>query len=391
MKMRVTYVCRSFLDYRVPVLEELYTLIEGQLTVIFSEELIPARVNEKIRSAIGDKAIGLTGERALGYRGNITSELANSRIRIPWQPGIFEKIRKSAPDVLIGDGFSQWSLPAMVYRLLKGTPIVICYERTAHTERNAQWYRRIFRRSLVPFINAMCVNGRLSREYAESLGMPADKITTGHMVADVEDLQKAVASVSRAAIAELKVQYNLKGLIYLYVGKLIPLKGLDKLLKAWRSFSSGNKADEITLLLVGDGSERRGLESYCEINGLHNVRFAGAVDYDVLAPFFKAANALVIPTLEDNWSLVVPEAMACGLPILCSKYNGCWPELVKPGNGWVFDPLDIDDTVSVLMKCLTERDVLSEMGPKSLEIIGNQTSMHAAQSILQACNIALGN
>ena len=47
-----------------------------------------------------------------------------------------------------------------------------------------------------------------------------------------------------------------------------------------------------------------------------------------------------MPTLEDNWNLVVPEAMACGLPIACSIYNGCYPELVHEGiNGKLFGPL----------------------------------------------------
>lgn len=45
-----------------------------------------------------------------------------------------------------------------------------------------------------------------------------------------------------------------------------------------------------------------------------------------------------MPTIEDNWSLVIPEAMACGLPVATSIYNGCYPELVKKDiNGYVFD------------------------------------------------------
>jgi glycosyltransferase involved in cell wall biosynthesis len=107
-----------------------------------------------------------------------------------------------------------------------------------------------------------------------------------------------------------------------------------------------------------------------------------------MAAYYAAADAFVIPTLEDNWSLVVPEAMACGLPILCSKYSGCWPELVQEGNGWVFDPLDHQDTLRVLNLCIQKGSELPGMGRESRTIIAGHTPQHAARSIYEACRIA---
>ena len=185
---------------------------------------------------------------------------------------------------------------------------------------------------------------------------------------------------------------------------------------------------------MGDGPERQSLEQSAKSKGL-NVRFIGPVDYDKLAPYYAAADAFIIPTLEDNWSLVVPEAMACGLPILCSKYNGCWPELVQEGrNGWVFDPLDPADTVRCLAQCArlkaesrkqkaesaeacadapTHRrpdapatadqfqlsafqhfsfqkpSILQQMGEQSREILKDHTPRKAAEAIYRACEIAI--
>jgi len=173
------------------------------------------------------------------------------------------------------------------------------------------------------------------------------------------------------------------------VGGLVPRKGVAELLRAWTVLAGQVPSHAATLLLVGDGPQREELERYCVTHELANVRFTGAVDYDALGPYYRAADAFVIPTLSDNWSLVVPEAMACGLPILCSKYNGCWPELVAPANGWVFDPLDVDDMVTCLRKCIQARDTLRDMGRKSLEIIGNHTPRHAAEVILKTCAIAM--
>jgi len=388
--MRITYICRSFLDYRVPVFEELSTLLEGNLTVIFSKAVVPERVVKRAHEALGERAVGLAGERALGFHGNITSEFSNTRMRIPWQPGILKEIKKSKPNVLIGDGFSQWTLPALIYRILNGTPLVVCYERTAHTERNAQWYRRAFRKAVIPFVNAMCVNGSLSWAYATSLGMRGDRITIGHMVADVNDLSEKYRRLDSKQVLALRERLGITvdAVVFISVFKLIKPKGIAEFLESWKVFK-GSNAVKPYLLIVGDGPERGNLESFCRKAALTNVTFAGGIDYDDIHKYYGLADVFVISTLEDNWSLVVPEAMACGLPIMCSKYNGCWPELVTPENGWVFNPLSVSDTVTCLEKCLAARHKLSEMGKKSLDIVSRHTPEHAARAILEACRIAV--
>ena len=82
---------------------------------------------------------------------------------------------------------------------------------------------------------------------------------------------------------------------------------------------------------------------------LSNVLFTGAIPYEDTALYYSLADIFVMPSLEDKWSLVVPEAMSLGLPILCSIYNGCWPELVREGeNGWVFDPQKPEELCSTV-------------------------------------------
>jgi glycosyltransferase involved in cell wall biosynthesis len=144
------------------------------------------------------------------------------------------------------------------------------------------------------------------------------------------------------------------------------------------------------LVLVGNGPEEKQLQMHARNLDLRNVHFAGSVDYDRLAPYYAAANAFIMPTLEDNWSLVVPEAMACGLPILCSKYNGCWPELIQDGrNGWVFDPLNRKDIVRCLALCFEKgKDGLRNLGKNSKEIIEGYNPRTAALAIHRACIIA---
>ena len=384
--MNILWVTRSFLDYRIPVFEELDRLVGGRLTLLYSGDYVPERVQGKAQAVLGDRAIAMSGEWKLGREDR--EFMANRNVSLRYQPGIGRRIRELEPDVLVGDGFFKWTFPCLLERRRRGTPLVVCYERTAHTERGVQWYRRLYRKWALRAIDAMCCNGRLCSEYVQSVGFPGERISCGHMVADTAGLASACSAVSDGDKEALRRALNLAGTVILYVGRLIPLKGIDRLLSAWSGLDPDVR-EKGTLLLVGDGPERGQLETSCQAHGLANVRFIGAVEYDRIAPYYAVSDLFVMPTLEDNWSLVVPEAMACSLPILCSVYNGCWPELVTERNGWVFDPLDLAHFTQALSHSMEQREHLRAMGEASRAIVSQHTPKHAAEAVLQSCHIAI--
>ena len=384
--MNAVWVTRSFLDYRIPVYQALSERFDHRVSVVFNADFVPDRCREKLISLLGSRARGLHGELAIKL--GPQDGFANRGFRMPFQKGLIQAVLDEKPDLLISDGFFQWTYAPLWLRATQGIPHVMCYEKTCHTEKNAQWIRTRFRKTALHWIDAICCNGRLSGEYTQGLGFPAERITYGHMVADVEGMQQRAQKVTDTDIACITQRYRLRGLVYLYVGRLIPLKGLMELFAAWQRFMRDRDPDQVTLLLVGDGPQRQALESYVGTHALNNIRFTGAIDYDQLAPIYRSAHVFIIPTLEDNWSLVVPEAMACSLPVICSRYNGCWPELIQPENGWVFDPLDVNQTVQILNTCMNDRERLPEMGQQSARIAGRHTASHAADAIVRACDIA---
>lgn len=383
--IRITYVARSFLDYRIPVLERLNELCGGKLKFISSTKWTPKRVLNRLQNSLGEKAIYLSGEKSIGV--DVPTE-ANTNLCIPYQPGLLKTILRTRPDVLVGDGFFQWTYAALLARIVRGTPLVVCYERWARTERNAQWYRRLYRKLSLRFIDAVCCNGSLSKEYTISLGMSSAQITTGHMAADTEFLAASSSKVTDAEKSILRREYRLEGIVFLFVGRLIAIKGIGQLLDAWAKFE--NTVADATLMIVGGGPEEQPLKEQKKRMGLKRVRFVGAVDYNQVALFYAASDVFIIPTLEDNWSLVVPEAMSCGLPILCSKHNGCWPELVqKKINGWVFDPLDSNDVLKCLNEVVKARGCLKKMGIESRRIVAYHSPQKAAEAIYSSCEMAL--
>ena len=385
--MKITWVIRSFLDYHIPVFEALDKRTDGNFSIIYADDFVPPRVSKKAQNILGSRAIGLTGEWQFGKED--FHYKANALLSLRFHPGLMKAIKKTKPEVLIGDGFFKWTAAVFLYKIIHKVPTLICYERTMHTERNAQWYRIAYRKFALRWVDAMCCNGKLAGEYVQSLGYPANKIAYGHMVADVTGLKHNAMKVTEKKIVELKTKHKLNEIVFLFVGQLSKRKGIYQLLESWANFEHTNSVKS-SLLIVGKGPEKENLLNLSKKLNLSSVRFVGAIDYDNIAIYYAAADVFIIPTLEDNWSLVVPEAMACGLPILCSKYNGCWPELIhQDKNGWIFDPLDSESTVKCLNLCIENKNELTKMGINSQEIVKNYSPEKAAGTIIRGCEIAM--
>jgi glycosyltransferase involved in cell wall biosynthesis len=386
--MNVVWVNPCFLHYRVPVYAMLDRLLGGRLHVVFSALRTPSAVSEGIRQALGDRAIALSGEKRLRL-GASEENFANVGINIPYQQGLARAIASCKPDVIVSEGFFQWTPASLWVKRRTRVPMVIAYEKTAHTERNAPRLRTLYRKWVSRQTSAICCNGQLSKDYCTSvLGIAPERIVTGAMAADTEMLAARCAAITPREIEAARFRIGASDRpVFLCVGRLIRLKGLRELLLSWeRYIASGGVG---SLVLVGDGPERLALESSVREKNLPGVIFLGRCEYDEIALHYAMADVLVMPTLEDNWSLVVPEAMACGKPILCSTFNGCWPELVQPGvNGWVFDPNNAQELAQLMGICATDRHRLIAMGHHSRRIVSRFTPAKAAEAMLSACELA---
>lgn len=117
---------------------------------------------------------------------------------------------------------------------------------------------------------------------------------------------------------------------FLSVGRLIPRKGFDTIIYAAALLRSRAKT-AFEIEIVGDGPERRTLETLCKDLDLTSiVRFAGTVPYDALSQRYAAADAYVLASHAEGMPLVVLEAMATALPVIATDVQGM-DELVADG------------------------------------------------------------
>lgn len=384
MPIKITWVTRSFLDYRIPVFQALDEMCGHELRVIYYKDVPPVKCREKLSAVLGDRAVARENELRIGNKPKIDNmSLSNTSFRIPVSPGLIKQVIDTKPDVLVSDGFMQWTYAALAVRALKGIPHVMCYERTAHTERNASGLRKAYRRFVSRWIDAIDCNGSLTGEYVkELLGWDDARLTYGHMVADVGGLQKKVRAITAEERENLRQKLGVRDVMLLYMGQLISRKGVRELLSAYGHIAE--RIPNMTMVMVGGGPLEEELRKRIVEEKIPNVVLTGKVDYDSVATYYKAADCFILPTTEDNWSLVVPEAMACGLPVATTIYNGCHPELVHPENGWVFDSLNTKSIEETLLDIYANREQLSEKGRASQRIVANETAERAARSIMEA-------
>lgn len=381
--MNIHWVNPSFLDYRVPLYQAINELADGNFYVTYSKNRVPERIVQKIEAALGANATGLTEEKIihLGKQGNF----ANQGISIPIQKGLLKAIESRATDVLITEGFFQWAPFTAYVAKKKNIPLWVAYERTKHTERFCPFWRATYRKVFDSMVSGYLVNGMLTHEYlVEDIGVAHKPLIQGCMSADSEGLALQVNAVDEAERVRLKQSLRItEGLTFLFVGQLIDRKGVLPLLQAWEKYCQQYPTDH--LIIVGTGDLAEGIQQ--RFGHLPSVHLLGSVDYDKIYQYYALSDVFVMPTLEDNWSLVVPEAMACGLPVATTLYNGCYPELVKEGeNGFVFDSEREEDIIRTLERFQTVD--LKVMGRKSVAIESNYSTKVVALRIFQALHEA---
>ncbi|MFD2937241.1 glycosyltransferase family 4 protein [Spirosoma flavum] len=382
--MKILWVNPSFLDYRIPVYEKINKLTNGNFFLIYARSRVPERVYKKITDAIGDHAIGLSNELTIDIPG--TGRFSDTDVKIPYQPGLSKCISKVNADIIIAEGFFQWTPIALLKAKLKRKKILIAYERTSHAERFSPKWRILYRKLISKFIDGYSVNGKLTKDYLIELGVKEKFIFTGGMSADSEKLADMVNLFSIDEKIKLKNELLINnGITYLYVGKIDERKGIIYLLNAW--IKHIEKYPNDILLLVGDGLFYNKYVS--EYSNFSSIKLLGNIDYDFIYRYYAIADVFIIPTLEDNWSLVVPEAMACGLPIACSIYNGCYPELIHEGiNGKLFDPFD-NNTILETLSYFHGKD-LKRMGNESINIEKKYNADSVALNIYNSCLLLVG-
>jgi glycosyltransferase involved in cell wall biosynthesis len=345
-KTRVAILTNELPPYRRPIIEQLSRDIRFDVKVFLSTEIEPGRHWNKSRVGSNlkvhiSKCITLKRVRMISELGIRTTQL----VHFPYST--LHDLMEFQPQVIISGEFGFRTLMAWVYKFLRRVPLIIWSEETPHTASKISLLQQMVRKFLTKRADGFIAWGILAIQYLTSLGALESQITYCAQAVDNAWWGSQCEAVDQHKV---RTELGVHGKMVLYIGQLISRKGGQHLIRAWANISSEIQ-ERNSLVIIGDGELEPHLRELA--NKLHcaNILFIGPKPREELPKYYSAADLFVLPSILDVWGLVVNEAMACGLPVLCSLFAGCSDELIiQDVTGNTFNPFDETTLTELILR-----------------------------------------
>ena len=371
--MRVVLMMNFVAPYRVPLLERLQARI-GALQVWISTTM------ERDRAWVPDwGTLDVTVQRTLTVRKKQAYGPEFTRmleIHVPYDT--LPRLMASRPDAVIAGELGARSVQAALYRRTRrDMPLLIWATLSERSERDWGGMRKLLRRFILRSADGVFVNGESGARYIKRFGVADERIFRLNQPVDVD----LFANEPRNRVPDGASRL-------LVCGMLVKRKGLPQLIAAVEGWAQLHPDRSVEVWFVGEGEMADDIASRsCPPNLRYCLK--GHVSYAELPAIYAQADMLLLPTLMDEWGLVVNEAMASGLPVLGSIHSQAVEEMVTNGvDGWVFDPLDASSFAGALDRALqTPVDQLAAMGEVARRRISSLTPGSTAERMAQALEI----
>lgn len=170
----------------------------------------------------------------------------------------------------------------------------------------------------------------------------------------------------KLAVAEERL--NPEEFNIIYIGELIPLKGVHYLIQALNNIIA--QSPQAHLTIVGEGKCRPDLEKMAEdMNLQDSIEFTSYLPPEKVKERMVQSDLLVLPSMTEGLPRVIIEAMAVGLPIIATDV-GSVRELVADGkNGYLIKPSDVAALTRALLAMASDRARAKQMGLESKKLI----------------------
>jgi glycosyltransferase involved in cell wall biosynthesis len=294
--------------------------------------------------------------------GYMVHRIARHNIRIFGTIILYIKIiallRKIRPEIVHCQG-TVISISAWVTKLLWNIPYIIYGHGT--DEYYPKWY-------LKPIIRLALKKADVTIALTLDMKKAMQKIYDRNIlvIPNGIDLNQFLNLSRKTARANLKIKDHEE--IILFVGSLLPIKGLKYLIYAMEPVHLSHP--DVRLFLVGNGPLRNELEHLVTKVDLETcVNFCGRITNDKVPDYIVASDIFVLPSLSEGLPIVILEAMAGGLPIIASKVGGIPEIVIEKENGLLFEPKKPEQITKQISFLLDNNDLKHQISRNNKEKI----------------------
>ncbi len=294
---------------------------------------------------------------------------------------IHEYLSIQKPDLVVIAGYAQPAFWVVRHHCRKAkVPYITFTESHLSKPRTCllKMIKNICLRSFYGPAIAHLTVGSAARDYVVHYGGRPDRVFFFPNTIDVSKYREDVLAqrCHREALRSL-IQAE-DGPVFLFVGQLAWWKGADTVIRGFaevrRSFPSA------TLHMVGVGIPPPGLP-------MEGIRLHGFVQPKDLPKYYAAADIFVLPSRHETWGVVVIEAMAAGVPVICSQAAGVGIDLVKEGEtGLLFSPGDYQGCAEQMKRLAGDRALQEGFVKRARHLVGEWSHERA----LEGFELAVG-
>ncbi|WP_156396166.1 MULTISPECIES: glycosyltransferase family 4 protein [unclassified Caulobacter] len=215
----------------------------------------------------------------------------------------------------------------------------------------------------LPYQGALAASRR-SADYLRFFGIRKDRIAHGYdsiSVARIRDLAKAPPAPDGAAF---------EGRHFTIVARLLPKKNIALALRALAILARAGQARK--LVICGSGPLEFELKALAKDLGVSSlVDFKGFAQTEEVCRILAQTLVLILPSVEEQFGQVIPEALSMGVPVLVSDNCGARDHLVETGvNGFIFEPTNVEGLAYFMRLLSTDESTWRSMALAALRIAG---------------------
>lgn len=374
MNRRLVILTEVISPYRIPLFNALAKESEVSPYVIFLSETDPSLREWRIYR----EEIRFAYEVLPSWRRRV------GKYNVLLNRGLTRALNGASPDLILCGGYSYIaSWQALRWARARNVPFLLWSESNAQDARRGLVPVELLKQEFIRRCAGFVVPGQSAREYLLAKEIREERIFVAPNAVD-NDLFSSLAAVARGDPNANRRKLGLPDRYVLFVGRLVPEKGVFDLLGAYAGLEEQVRR-ELGLVFVGDGSARQELQRRASELRVGEIRFAGFAHRDQLPSYYALAEMLVLPTYTDVWGLVVNEAMACGLPVIVSHVAGCVRDLVREGwNGLIIPPRDMASLSSAIRDLAIQPELCARMGVRATSHIASFSPQQWSVSIVAA-------
>ncbi len=276
-------------------------------------------------------------------------------LRIIWEQIVLPfQVRHYRIDILLSAG-----LTAPFF--CPSTSVLVLYDlQHVNQPQNFSWPYLFFLKSIIYWSvksadSVIAISHHVKHDIMRFYHIPAGRIAVCYLAVDHD----AFYPPGDRDTASPRPKYHLPDRYILYSAALLPHKNHDRLLRAFKEIKK--EMPEMKLIFTGawEHGHDKALNTISSLGLQQDVLMLGWLPFEDIPSLYRGAEIFVFPSLHEGFGLPILEAMASGVPVICSRME---PLTEVAGNAALFvDPYDYKDIARGMLSLLKDKSLRIEL------------------------------